>query len=306
MKRLVPYSDSSDSEEDEQQWFLPKKMPRPIESDETISTPTILKHQNDNVEDKRMESENAHSSITERDAIHQIRSSIDIPKHKRSVVKIENGDGTVGLAKAIIVGKCHADQDESEEWRKRWKLIKQSNRPLQKQEALILLETANVSTEQPCGKDVYQKLQDILYPDYVVKVHQEYGKHGLVFITPDVLESSKVIHVYYHQNHYDCITNIKGFFGCSYYCERCDIKMSHREDHRCPYGCKACYSTTSCSGMSPQIIQCVDCKRSFNGQQCYDNHKQIVTKRKKSICDLVNLCEKCGKQVIVRRKICRK
>ncbi|GIX93573.1 uncharacterized protein CDAR_316111 [Caerostris darwini] len=48
------------------------------------------------------------------------------------------------------------------------------------------------------------------------------------------------INLWHHDNHYDVIKSVNGFFGSSYYCENCEKPYSHCESHRCPKACYIC------------------------------------------------------------------
>ena len=173
------------------------------------------------------------------------------------------------------MGKCHADKDESETWKKNWKYISDSRRPLQTREAKQLLDQANIPLDTVCGIEDYKKIQDVLAPDYLIKVYSQHPKQGLVF-TPQFKKqrSTKVIHIYWNgDNHYDCVTSVKALLGCEYYCEYCDKGYNNRENHPCPDGCTACYSNIPC--ITEQKIKCGDCNRIFRSQICFDNHKFI-------------------------------
>ena len=223
-----------------------------------------------------------------------------LKKTKHSVVQINNTDDSMCLARAIVVGKCKSQQDDSEEWKKRWDLIKRSNRPMQKIEAEQLLSSVQILPDQPCGIEEYKKIQDKLYPEYVIKIHEQNVKSGLLFPCPKIIRDSKVIHIYYTENHYDCITNIKGFLGCSYYCEYCDIGYQNREGHPyCPYGCVCC-APEKCR--FEKYITCNDCHRDFLSQNCFNRHKAIASNQTKSICQLIYKCKKCGMTIIETKK----
>ena len=105
-----------------------------------------------------------------------------------------------------------------------------------------------------------------------------------------------MIHVYYHDSHYDYISSITGFVGRTYYCENCDIAFHGREDHSCPKACQGCYDPEPCPFGEPEF--CTICLRGFASQQCFAKHRQV--KRTKSICNLVRACKTCGEKVIAR------
>ena len=133
---------------------------------------------------------------------------------KRSIIQIVNVEDSLCFARAIVVGMFYSERENTETWNKRWHYIRQSNKPLQKTEAEKLLKEAGVSPRQPVGIDEYRQIQTLLYKkNYVIKVHQQHSKVEKIFEHQIVTSESKIIHVYFHQNHYDYIKTITGFLG---------------------------------------------------------------------------------------------
>ena len=221
---------------------------------------------------------------------------------KQSIIQINNTEDNLCFARAVVVGMCYSERENTETWNKRWGLIRKSDRPLQKTEAEKLLEEAGVSPSQPIGVNEYKQIQAMLYKkNYVIKVHNQHSKAEKVFEHPPVTSESKIIHVYFHQKHYDYIKSITGFLGCAYYFEFCDVGYKNRENHVCPHICKACYRIGKCASESKEYI-CFRCHRRFFSAECMKKHRIVQGNEKKSICDLVKLCTKCGQQIQVRKK----
>ena len=221
---------------------------------------------------------------------------------KRSIIQINNTEDNICFARAVVVGMCYSERENTETWNKRWKYIKKSDRPLQKTEAEKLLEEAGVSPSQPIGVNEYKQIQALLYKkNYVIKVHNQHSKAEKLFEHPPVTSESKIIHVYFHQKHYDYIKSMPGFLGCAYYCEFYDVGYKNRESHVCPHICKGCYRIGKCASESKEY-NCFRCHRRFFSAECMKNHRIVQGNEKKSICDLVKLCTKCGQQIEVRKK----
>ena len=167
---------------------------------------------------------------------------------KQSVIQINNTEDNLCFARAVVVGMCYSERENTGTWNKRWLCIRKSDRPLQKTEAEKLLKEAGVLPSQPIGVNEYKQIQALLYKkNYVIKVHSQHSKVEKVFEHPPVTSESKIIHVYFHQKHYDYIKSITGFLDCSYYCEFCDVGYKNRESHVCPHICKACYRIGKCA-----------------------------------------------------------
>ena len=84
--------------------------------------------------------------------------SDNLRKNKMCIVQINNANDVMCMARAVVVGKCHADKDESETWKKTWKHIQKSDRPLQTREAKQLLDQANIPHDTVCGIEEYKKI----------------------------------------------------------------------------------------------------------------------------------------------------
>ena len=172
---------------------------------------------------------------------------------KRSIIQINNTEDILCFARAVVVGMCYSEQENTETWKKRWGCIPKSDRPLQKTEAEKLLKEAGVSPSQSIGVNEYKQIQAMLYKkNYVIKVHNQHSKAEKLFEHPPVTSESKIIHVYFHQKHYDYIKSMPGFLGCGYYCEFCDVGYNNRESHVCSHICKGCYRIGKCASESKE------------------------------------------------------
>ena len=217
-------------------------------------------------------------------------------KNKKSIVRIQNATDSACLARSIVVGMCHVHRSDTPEWKKEWRAIRTFDGPLQKTRAEELLKEVGLRGDKSCGPCEYELIQDAIYPEYVVKGHGQSPAEFNLFRAPPLTQESKVIHVYYHDSHYDYICSITGFLGRSCYCENCDISFNNREDHSCPKACQGCYDPKPCPFGEPEF--CTICLRGFVSQQCFAKHRQV--KRTKSICNLVRACKTCGEKVIAR------
>ena len=107
-------------------------------------------------------------------------------------------------------------------------------------------------------------------------------------------EKDKRIYLYMHNNHYDVITKMPGFFARHYYCHTCKKAYEHQEEHRCPHECKCCRFFSDCPEVS--WLTCQDCHWLFKSQQCFEQHKQSRGNAR-SVCKSLIKCTKCQKTV---------
>ena len=107
--------------------------------------------------------------------------SENMRKNKKSIIQINNTKDVMCMARAVVVAKYNADKEESESWKKNWKNIRQSDRPMQTREAMTSLDRAKIPHTKSCGIEEYKKIQSVLAPKYLIKAHSQYPKDGLIF-----------------------------------------------------------------------------------------------------------------------------
>ena len=214
------------------------------------------------------------------------RSQINLEKHlasKRSIIRIQNKD-ELCLARALVVAKAKIDNDEQ------YKSIVDHRGSLQTQLAYELHEKAGVPLG-PCGMDEVKQFQTYL-SDYQINIVSKEHQNNLLYSGPD---QEKRIYLYLHDNHYDVITSMPGFFARGMYCHTCKKAYNNQIDHLCPNACKCC-RYLNCPIVS--WIHCDRCNRYFKSQECFDRHKQSVGNAK-SICASLVKCLDCNE--VVRR-----
>ena len=210
-------------------------------------------------------------------------SEVNLEKHlkkKKSIISIRNED-ELFMARALVVAKAKFDNDPQD------RHIRMSNRPLQTRLAQELHQNAGVPFG-PCGIDQAKLFQAYLTEYQISIVSKEYG-NKVIHAGP---EKDKKIYLYMHNNHYDVITKMLGFFAGVYYCHTCKKAYEHQEQHRCPNACKCCRFPTECPEVS--WLTCQDCHRLFKSQQCFEQHKHTRG-------DARSVCESLIKCTSVRR-----
>lgn len=98
--------------------------------------------------------------------------------------------------------------------------------------------------------------------------------------------NERQIFLLFHNNHYDVITNIKGFLRKKYFCARCTQPHNDR-NHCCRDNCKSCHSEIFCK-KTGELLLCSNCNRYFKNPYCFKKHKES------RICDSIERCLKCA------------
>ena len=217
----------------------------------------------------------------------------DYLKKKQTVITINNKDNLC-LARALVVSIARIEND------RRYLMIRDSSRPIQRERAFDLHEAANVPLG-PCGLKEVGLFQDYLvhYQIIVVSGDQNnaiiYPPHPPVNPNPE-----KSIYLYYQANHFDVITKLPGFLNTNYFCHQCHKGYDHTTDHLCDGMCQSCRGvgcTIEDNGMT-----CNECHRFFKNQTCYDRHKQEpINGGGRTVCQTVRKCPNCHKSMDVRK-----
>ena len=108
--------------------------------------------------------------------------SDNMSKNKQSIIQINNTKDVMCMARAVVVAKCNVDKEDSESWKKNWNHMRRSDRPVQTREAMKKLDRAKIPHTKSCGIEEYKKIQSVLAPKYLIKVHSQYPKDGLIFL----------------------------------------------------------------------------------------------------------------------------
>ncbi|GIY82968.1 uncharacterized protein CEXT_10191 [Caerostris extrusa] len=98
--------------------------------------------------------------------------------------------------------------------------MKNRNRPALKKRAQELHEAAGV----PLGPCTFQEVQ--IFEDHLNIQIVVFSADNLNQVTYKGKERPLRINLWHHDNHYDVIKSVKGFFGSNYYCENCEKPYS--------------------------------------------------------------------------------
>ena len=147
---------------------------------------------------------------------------------------------------------------------------------------------------RPCG---IEQAKQAYLTEYQINIVSKEYENKIIYAGP---EKDKKIYLYMHNNHYDVITKMPGFFARNYCCHACKKVYDHLENHVCPNECKCCGFFPICPEESWR--SCRNCRRQFKSQRCYDQHKQSRGGAR-PICARLIKCTKCGQHVPRYKKV---
>ena len=212
-------------------------------------------------------------------------------KDKKSIICINNKDDLC-LARALAVSIARIENDP------KYAQIRNSNRPLQREKAFDLHESANVPLG-PCGIDEVKLFQNYLTNYQIIVVSGDHDNCIIYPPQPPDTQEKPTINLYFHNNHFDVITSIPGFLNKTYFCYRCHKAYSNTTDHVCPAMCGSCRAFDCV--LEGDGIPCNECNRVFKNQACYDHHRNdAINGGGRSVCEVIRKCEKCGNAMDIR------
>ena len=163
--------------------------------------------------------------------------------------------------------------------------------------------------EGPVGHEELTKFQEHLGESYRLIMVYAAERNACYAFSPHVENQTPLI-LYHHDDHYDVITSLPGFFKNNYFCPYCLKGYDNEGHHRCQSlqnkVCSCCRQP-NCSGFASHVpqklkatIPCHSCRRFFFNQQCYENHLRFTLSRQvkpeNCVCLNVRRCKECGKQ----------
>ena len=223
-----------------------------------------------------------------------------LTKNSKSIIRIQNKD-ELCCARALVVAKARVDQHP------KLKSIRQGYGPLQRTLAWDLHREANVPLG-PCSYDALTAFSQApsLRGYQILLVDAARSFHITTFGAPQ----DKQLILLHHQNHYDVITKLPGFFGSSYVCAHCWKPYDHEDHHRCTKTklCGACRQK-ECPDFQAAYPRgqkatrrCQHCHRDFFGDTCFQMHLvkdhagKPASNLQSTICSQRRRCKDCRKQ----------
>ena len=136
--------------------------------------------------------------------------------HGGCFIKVKNKD-ELCCARALVVAKAHVDKDPRYKDIAKGDIIRWK---IQQKLAKELMAKAGLANHQGgCGLGELEMLQAALAPDYQIKV---FDKHYNDMITFEGPAAPKVLHLYFHDGHYDVLSKVAAMFNSSHWCDDCN------------------------------------------------------------------------------------
>ena len=200
---------------------------------------------------------------------------------KRSIVRINNDDNLC-LARSIAVCVARREKEESNDSpaeKKRYNMMRQSAKRLQRDTALQYHNLAQIPTDRPCTLLDIPSFERAL--DIQVVVFAAHLGNKVIYQGD---EKQRRIYLYYQQDieHFDSVTNIQGLLSANYFCHKCLKGYTSKLHHSCTVTCRVCRSG-ECEEVSPRT--CRNCNMVCRSSQCFERHEEY--------CQLFWRCPKC-------------
>ena len=111
------------------------------------------------------------------------------------------------------------------------------------------------------------------------------------------------VYLYHTENHFDVITNVRGFLGVRYFCEYCLKGFRQPSTHSCSHFCSLC-NRAKCPPKTPHYRKvCTKCNFVFTTSlNCYLHHK---TPRKHNSGIAGSLCSRRWQCTICKQTSCK-
>ena len=208
---------------------------------------------------------------------------------KRSVIPITNSDNG-SFFRALYLGMLKLTNPS----RNIWDLNRKDSRNRQEIGAKKRAKQCEFLYSSPVTRNDLSNIQEKIGDTQIIIV-DSMNTSNLIFRGPD---RNKKVYLEFLDDivdggHYNLITNIKGYMGRCYYCDKCHKAFQEKYLHRCKNSCPSCHAQEKHDG---EIILCGSCHRNFLGETCYDYHKLS------GLCKHKKRCEKCEREFYANTK----
>ena len=152
---------------------------------------------------------------------------------------------------------------------------------------------ANLPLDRPVTIRDLDSVEEVLGVNLAV-VSLESGNQ---FVRRPTHKNRRTVYLYHHEDHYDPIVSITGFFAQSYFCESCLQPYSNRSRHSCVTCCASCGSNDC---ILDEETECPDCNVICRSVDCMTRHKTAWGPQ--SFCDAYYRCTLCNKKMKANRR----
>lgn len=213
--------------------------------------------------------------------------------HKNAIFtpEIDESDGNICLASAVLIGKIYADGDICQNLYNR--MVYKGNHNEMVTHSKLLATEARVDLENGGGIDEIDKFQQYLQNEYNINVYSSRDGRSVYYKSRH--QNRKHINLLLDNGHYSVIKSLTAVFASSYFCSYCAEPYATRLGHRnCPFKCNRCYDSPPCERTVD--LQCSDCNRVFVNSLCFQKHI------KNKVCLKIRICLTCTKSYSYDKK----
>ena len=201
----------------------------------------------------------------------------------KSVAVIDN-DNELCCTRALVTMKAYRDEEPHYSGLRK-------GRTVQGKLAKELHHLACV-LEGPCGLNEITLFQQYLSEYQIVVVSVDHG-YQIIYKGPEQAEDNELILIK-NGEHFRACHSLKGFFGGSYYCLRCEQKCNRSDfsRHHCPGLTCYAFHQNDCEDQrkakGSAYVNCRLCERCFFGPTHFSNHLHLDDKGKETEKDTVS------------------
>ena len=207
----------------------------------------------------------------------------DFMSSKKSIRIVENDDNFC-LLRAIIIGKLYADDYQTKN------IMRKTNQVVQQ---LVDQMAYHLGLDPSVYQDIsiIPWIEEYLGDYRVTVIDMESATFNRLY---DGQVRTKFIYVAYDNSHFNVITSMSAFYGCSYYCDFCHKTYTKNGDHNCRFVCKSC-KRLNCFKISKQL--CRHCHQECRSSKCVSLHID-------HFCKKLFQCQKCFRLKQPKRHVC--
>ena len=227
----------------------------------------------------------------------------DTISRKNCIITVKNNDTTC-LSRSIVTALANL---HPEKWTKtQLKNGFNSSRKLQKEQAMKLLEEANIEINE-YGNNLSDVETFAKHLGIEINIIDAEQFNSIIYTANKGSEDK--IYLLKTRNHFDVIKSLTAFYDTPYYCHECKKAYTKRDKHKCPSKCLSCFTynkDTKCEGKE---IVCEKCNRKFLGKRCFKNHLKNRPKgddKTDIVCDTVKKCNDCSRIITGKYVNCHK